>query len=59
MNDLYVDKTYINLVAKELEAICDDLEKISVYNGDFLNEEVGLMRTHTIDIQAKIKERIK
>jgi hypothetical protein len=59
MNELYTDKTYIDIVLEQLKEAVEDIEKISVYNDDFLNEESSNLAERVTAIREKIEKRFK
>lgn len=58
MDQLYTDKQYISLVLEQLNEVEEDLEKISVYNGDFLNSEVSELAQKIFEIKTKINGKV-
>lgn len=58
MDQLYQDKQYISLVLQQLNEVEEDLDKISVYNGDFLNIEVAGLAQKIVEIKTKINGKV-
>ena len=54
MEELYTDKTYINLTIKVLQDSLDDLDMVSVYNKDKYLEQIINITTAIREIK-KIK----
>jgi hypothetical protein len=50
-----MDKSYTKLTLKCLSDLIDDLDEISVQNGDFLNEEVDTLKTMVEDVDEKVE----
>lgn len=57
MDELYTDKSYIDIVLEQLKEATEDIGKISVYNDDFLNEESIELAEKVSAIQEKIEEK--
>ena len=53
------DKKFAIMTIEELQDLLKDLEKISVYNDDFISDDVALLRTMVDDLKTKVEDHYK